>query len=132
MQTTGSITSRLGGSNSASGYIAANAFCGVPAIEPNGTTITSQAACPTCATLYGSSGLGIILGPGNVNWDTSILKTTHITEKTTIQFRTDFFNILNHPQFSNPGVEQNTNTFGVITTTSTNPRIVQFALKFLF
>jgi hypothetical protein len=133
IQSSGGITSRLGGSNSANGYIVANAFCAQPAIEPDGVTVTSQAACPTCATLFGSSGLGIILGPGNVNWDTSFLKTTKITEKTTIQFRTDFFNILNHPQFSNPGVAQNTpNTFGVITTTAVNPRIIQFALKFMF
>ncbi|MBV9769662.1 MAG: hypothetical protein JOZ32_08835, partial [Bryobacterales bacterium] len=133
LQTTGSLTSRLGGSNSANGYIVANAFCAPPAIMPDGVTVTSQAACPTCATLYGNSGLGIIQGPGNVNWDTSFMKTTHITEKQTLQFRTDFFNILNHPQFSNPGLQQSTpNTFGVITATSVNPRIIQFGLKFIF
>ncbi len=103
IQTSGGITSRLGGSNSANGYINTSAFCAQPAIMPDGVTITSQAACPTCATLFGSSGLGIILGPGNVNWDTSFMKTTHITEKHTLQFRADFFNILNHPQFANPG-----------------------------
>jgi len=133
IQTSGSLTSRLGGSNSVNGYITANAFCDTPAIEPNGTTITTQAACPTCATLYGDSGLGIILGPGNVNWDTSIMKTTKITEKQIVQFRTDFFNILNHPQFANPGLQQSTpNTFGVITATAVNPRIIQFGLKYIF
>ncbi len=131
--TSGGMTSRLGGSNSANGYFNASDFCSQPAIEPDGVTVTSQAACPTCATLFGSSGLGAILGPGNVNWDTSILKTTKITERTTVQFRTDFFNILNHAQFSPPGVAQETpNTFGVITTTAVNPRIIQFALKFMF
>lgn len=131
--TTGGMSSRLGGSNSANGYLVANAFCAQPAIEPDGVTQTTQAACPTCATLFGSSGLGIILGPGNVNWDTSILKTIHLTEKQTLQFRADFFNILNHPQFANPGVAQNTpNTFGIITATATNPRIIQFGLKFMF
>jgi len=133
VQTSGSMTSRLGGSNSANGYINTSAFCAQPAIMPDGVTETTQAACPTCATLFGDSGLGILLGPGNVNWDTSILKTTKITEKQTIQLRADFFNILNHPQFSNPGVAQDQpNTFGVITTTAVNPRIVQFALKYMF
>jgi len=133
IQTSGSLTSRLGGSNSANGYITSNAFCDTPAIESNGVTITSQAACPTCATLYGNSGLGIILGPGNVNWDTSIMKTTKLTEKQIVQFRTDFFNILNHPQFANPGLQQSTpNTFGVITATAVNPRIIQFGLKYIF
>jgi hypothetical protein len=133
IQSGGGLTSRLGGSNSANGYLVANAFCAQPAIDPNGLTETTQAACPTCATLFGSSGLGIIEGPGNVNWDTSVIKTTKITEKTTVQFRTDFFNILNHPQFANPGVAQNAaNSFGVITATAVNPRIIQFALKFMF
>jgi hypothetical protein len=133
IQTSGSITSRLGGSNSANGYLNTAQFCGMPAIMPDGVTQTTALACPTCGTLYGDSGLGIVLGPGNVNWDTSIMKTTKITEKHTIQFRADFFNILNHPQFSNPGVQQSTpNTFGVITTTSANPRIIQFGLKYMF
>jgi len=133
IQTGGSITSRLGGTNSTNGYINTAEFCGMPAIEPDGVTTTTAAACPTCGTLYGDSGLGIILGPGNVNWDTSFMKTTKFAEKYTIQFRADFFNILNHPQFMNPGLQQSTpNTFGVITGTSTNPRIVQFSLKFMF
>jgi Carboxypeptidase regulatory-like domain len=133
LQTSGGITSRLGGALSPNGYINTSDFCAQPAIMPDGVTVTSQAACPTCATLFGDSGLGIILGPGNVNWDTSFMKTTHLTEQHIIQFRADFFNILNHPQFSNPGVAQNTpNAFGVITTTAVNPRIVQFALKYIF
>jgi len=133
IQTSGGITSRLGGSNSANGYIVNNAFCATPAIMADGVTETTQAACPTCATLFGNSGLGIILGPGQVNWDTSLMKTTKITEKQTVQFRTDFFNILNHPQFANPGLQQSTpNTFGVITATAVNPRIIQFGLKYIF
>ncbi len=48
------------------GYFNVNAFCPAPAIMPNGTTVTTQAACPTCATLFGSTGLGILLGPGPV------------------------------------------------------------------
>ncbi len=134
IQTSGGITSRLGGANSLNGYInTTTGFCAQPAIMPDGVTETTQAACPTCATLFGSSGLGIILGPGNVNWDTSFMKTTHLTEKHILQFRADFFNILNHPQFANPGVDQSeSTTFGVITATSTNPRIIQFALKYMF
>ncbi len=133
LQTSGGITSRLGGALSSNGYINVNGFCPQPAIMPDGVTVTTQAACPTCATLFGDSGLGIILGPGNVNWDTSFMKTTHITERHILQFRADFFNILNHPQFSNPGVAENTpNTFGVITTTSTSPRVIQFGLKYMF
>jgi hypothetical protein len=85
------------------------------------------------ATAYGNSGLGILLGPGQLNFDGSLIKTTKITEKQTLQFRAEFFNFLNHPQFGNPATARNTpGTFGQITTTSTNPRLIQLALKYYF
>jgi hypothetical protein len=110
---------------------------------PNGTTVTTQAACPTCATLFGNTGMGIMLGPGQFNFDASILKTTRVTEKSTLQFRAEFFNLLNHPQFNNLGLSAGT-SFGAsipqpltagsstITSTSVNPRVIQLGLKFIF
>lgn len=84
-------------------------------------------------TLFGNSGPGIILGPGNFNWDITIVKTFRITERQQVIFRTEFFNAFNHPQFANPatGVD-NPATFGQITATSVNPRLIQFALKYYF
>ena len=70
------IKQRLGGSSGGPGYFNASAFCAGPAIRPDGVTVTTQAACPTCATLFGSSGAGILLGPGQVNFHASLLKTT--------------------------------------------------------
>ena len=70
---------------------------------PDGVTVTTQAACPACATLFGDSGIGILLGPGQVNFDTSLMKTTKATERLTVQFRADAFNLFNHPQFSSIG-----------------------------
>ena len=99
--TPGGIESRLGGYSGGPGYFNPSAFCAAPAIMPDGVTVTTQAACPTCATLFGSTGMGILLGPGQFNFDASVLKTTRITEKTTLQLRLEFFNILNHPQFAN-------------------------------
>jgi hypothetical protein len=85
------------------------------------------------ATAYGNSGLGILLGPGQFNWDASLIKTTNFTEKQTLEFRTEFFNLFNHPQFGNPATSGNTpSTFGQITATSTNPRLIQLALKYIF
>ena len=88
----------------------------------------------TAQPLFGNSGIGIILGPGQVNFDFSVLKVTPITEKQSVQFRAEFFNGFNHPQFDNPVTTQNTagSTFGVIQSTATNPRIIQFALKYIF
>jgi hypothetical protein len=142
--TPGGIESRLGGYSGGPGYFNVNAFCPAPAIEPNGTTITTQAACPTCATLFGGTGLGILLGPGQVNFDASLIKTTHITERATLQIRAEFFNLLNHPQFANldPGsgtggtVSQLPNVFaagaGTAVATSVNPRVIQLGAKFVF
>ena len=86
------------------------------------------------ATACGNVGLGAVLGPGQNNWDMSLSKTTSVfREGQTVEFRAEFFNIWNHPQFSNPTVGSNSlATFGEITTASVSPRIVQFALKYSF
>ena len=143
-RTSGGIESRLGGYSGGQGYFNPNAFCPAPAIEPDGVTITSQAACPTCATLFGNSGQGILLGPGQFNFDVSLIKTTKITEKTTLQIRAEFFNLANHPQFATISPTTGTggtvaslpNVFaagaGTITSTSVNPRIIQLGAKFIF
>jgi hypothetical protein len=113
-------------------YFNPASFVPTPAIEPNGT-ITTQAACSSCATLFGNTGQGIFLGPGQVNFDASIIKTTIFREKHTVQFRAEFFNLANHPQFANPGnAVQTPATFGLINATTTAPRIIQLALKYLF
>ena len=129
-----------------------NVFCGPPAILPNGTTIfysnataSASAQCQVanggnpCATLYGNAGAGILKGPGQFNFDTAFLKTTHVTENVVVQFRAEFFNLFNHPQFSDPGAVGNVdNTLAdvvannKITDTSVGPRVIQFGLKILF
>ena len=122
-------------------------------MSPTGTVYysapssTGQAQCAvanpgiTCGTLYGNSGPGIVLGPGQFNFDISVLKTTRIRESQTIQFRAEFFNAFNDPQFTNPNSGQGSiyslpnfaaGNFGQITSTSVNPRIVQLALKYIF
>ena len=99
---------------------------------PNGT-ITTQGACSSCATLFGNTGQGIFLGPGQVNFDASIIKSTLFREKHMVQFRVEFYNLANHPQFANPGnAVQTPATFGLINATTTAPRIIQIALKYQF
>jgi hypothetical protein len=86
-------------------------------------------------TGFGNSGLGIALGPGQNNWDMSLGKTAKLgllNENTAVEFRAEFFNAFNHPQFADPSTDVNSSTFGMITGSSVNPRLVQFALKFLF
>jgi Carboxypeptidase regulatory-like domain len=83
---------------------------------------------------FGNYGFGNILGPGQDNWDMSLAKQFRIHEAQSLEFRTEIYNTFNHPQFSNlPGSDvQNGTGMGQITTTSVNPRVIQFALKFLF
>jgi Carboxypeptidase regulatory-like domain/TonB-dependent Receptor Plug Domain len=97
------------------------------------------------ATDYGNSAVGIATGPGQFNWDISIVKNTQITERVRMQFRSDFYNAFNHPQFAPPqgtnfgtvGFENVGNftatpTGNFITATSVNPRLIQFGVHFFF
>jgi hypothetical protein len=83
-------------------------------------------------TGYGGDGLGALLGPGENNWDMSLAKTFKVRESQTLEFRTEFFNAFNHPQFLNPSTNVALGSFGQIGATSVNPRLIQFALKYLF
>ena len=68
------------------------------------------------------------------NFDFSIFKRTTFGpgERMNVEFRTEFFNLFNHPQFAAPNTTQVSPNFGVVTSTLGNPRLVQFALKFAF
>jgi hypothetical protein len=73
-------------------------------------------------------------GPGINNFDMALLKDTQITERTSVQFRAEAFNIFNHAQFNNPSGDINNSGaggFGFVTS-ARDPRIMQLALKVLF
>ncbi len=97
------------------------------------------AGTPGCGTSFlGNLGRNVIIGPGFSNFDFSILKNTKVTEFLRVQFRAEFFNIFNHPNFNQPGRLVGTSTFGKILNTRTQPgdngsaRQIQFALKLIF
>jgi hypothetical protein len=74
-------------------------------------------------------------GPGQANVDLSLSKNIPIkwpSEGTSLQFRTEFYNALNHPQFANPDTNFTSPTFGVISSTAVNPRVIQLALRLAF
>ena len=70
-------------------------------------------------------------GPGLANVDFSILKNAELTDGTTLQFRAEFFNFLNTPNFLNPNVFFGTPGFGRILAAN-NGREVQFGIKLIF
>jgi hypothetical protein len=90
----------------------------------------SSFALPATGT-FGNLAKGTLTGPGIVNWDFSTAKVFHITERYRVQFRGEFFNVLNHPNFNNPGASISAAGFGTIRG-ARDPRIGQMALKLYF
>jgi len=119
-----------------------------PPCVPGPTMLPSDAQVvqnPSLAT-YGTLPRNYLRGPGYINLDMALSKTTTITERTKLEFRAEFFNIFNHANFLNPGVTNNNNgsytgsgpgsninssLFGQITSTY-DPRIIQLALRLSF
>jgi hypothetical protein len=87
---------------------------------------------PNKGQVFGTSGIGVMRGPGLVNFDFTLAKDLRLTESKYFQFRTEFFNAFNHANFGLPSLDIASSTFGTIRVTATPARIVQFALKFYF
>ncbi len=84
-------------------------------------------------TGFGNCGVGILRGPGQRNLDLGIQRTFAIAENHALQFRSEFFNFTNTPQFGQPVSDRAAGlAFGLISSTVSNPRIIQFALKYNF
>jgi hypothetical protein len=80
---------------------------------------------------YGTSGRAVITGPGRIGIDLSLVKAIRFSEHTNLQFRSEFFNAFNHPNFLPPNKLLGNTTFGRITA-ARDPRIIQFGLKLAF
>jgi hypothetical protein len=82
---------------------------------------------------YGNSAPNSLWGPGIVTWDMGAFKNFRFFERWNLQFRSEFFNTLNHANFRNPQANISVpTTVGKIIATSTDPRVVQFALRLEF
>jgi hypothetical protein len=80
---------------------------------------------------FGDSGRNILDGPGYQNVNFSLVKNTAIREAAIIQFRTEFFNLFNHPNFGLPDNFVGSPSFGRLISAD-SPRRIQFGLKLLF
>ena len=110
---------------------------GTPAkwFDPN--AFLAPANTPANAGFYGNLRRNTLIGPGLATWDFSALKDTRIREQLNFQFRAEIFNILNRANFNQPNAVVFTPsgvspTAGVITSTTTTARQVQFGLKLLW
>ena len=92
----------------------------------------NTAAFVRSGNLFGDSGRNILRGPSQRNTDLSINKNIAITERVKLEWRSEFFNILNITNFANPGGSITAASYGVIRNTTGNPRVIQMALKLGF
>jgi hypothetical protein len=81
---------------------------------------------------FGNSGRGMFRAPGQWTVDFSLFKDIPITERFKLQFRSEFFNLLNHANFGGPSTSLDSASYGTIRGTTVNARLVQFALKLMF
>lgn len=92
---------------------------------------------------FGNAGRNIISGPPFKNFDFALIKSTRIAEAANVEFRAEFFNVFNHPNFALPANIESAPNFGAISQTpdvaqnnvglgSGGPRLIQFGLKFSF
>ena len=97
-----------------------------------GTTWLDRSAFrePVAGTL-GNSGVGVVRGPGLKQFDFSVHKLFPIKERMNLEFRTEFFNLTNTPQFNAPNRSASSATFGEVTSAQ-GERNIQFALKLNF
>jgi hypothetical protein len=94
-------------------YFNASAF----ATQPTGT--------------FGDLGRDALTGPGSIQFDAAFSRRFHLKERWDLDFRSDFFNIMNHGNWNNPTTSIASATFGQVTAFG-SPRIIQMALKLYF
>jgi hypothetical protein len=131
----------------AAGYINLNCFAlpvQTPAIASLCVPFSNTSTPNTCSNLLGSGGRNEIYGPGLIDFDFSLVKDTHITERLNVEFRAEIFNLFNRANFNPPLVNNvlfnqdgssnapPNGTAGALDSTSTSSRQVQFALKLIF
>jgi hypothetical protein len=107
-----------------SGYFDTSCFTSPPIIGADGI-----------GTGFGNSATGIVDGPSQANIDLAFSKNMVLHwrhETSSLQFRAEFYNALNHPQFAQPDTNFTSPTFGFISSTAVSARVGQLAVKLAF
>jgi hypothetical protein len=98
-------------------------FFAVPIASLDGETVADHP---------GNLGRNTFRNAGWSNVDFAVAKDTHIVERVSLQFRCEFFNLLNQHAFSIPGRNLGSNDFGISTSTMFDPRQIQLGLRLIF
>jgi hypothetical protein len=136
---TGDIHARL------NGYLNPANFSPVPVLPANQALCNPNQPNPTivpnsnyCVIGFGDLGRNTYRGPHQQNWDFSLIKNFKLTERQSLRFTTDFFNMWNHANFANPAVTDvetialPNSPFGKIVSSRGVPRLIQFSLRYAF
>jgi hypothetical protein len=114
-----------------------NSFAGPIILEKQTQWFDPRAFDIPAAGTWGNLGRGVFRGPGLTSVDLSFSKNTAVSEKVNMQFRTELFNAFNHTNLGTPNpIVFSGNAIspsaGLITSTATTARQIQFALKLVF
>ncbi|MGP8246130.1 MAG: carboxypeptidase regulatory-like domain-containing protein [Bryobacteraceae bacterium] len=110
-----------------------NAFiCADSVANVGASTLSPNCVAATAATAaFGNLGRNALYGPGSIQWDMAVSRQFAFKERWKLEFRSDFFNIMNHANWNNPAGSLTSSTFGQVTGFGT-PRQIQMAMKLYF
>jgi Carboxypeptidase regulatory-like domain/TonB-dependent Receptor Plug Domain len=108
----------------------------VPGVSISGAKTVNEwfntsAFVPPPPGFFGTAPNGSIIGPGTIDFDMSFYKNFKVTERTKLQFRSNFYNIFNHTNFNGVATTLGAGDFGQVIS-ARDPRIIEFALRFEF
>lgn len=104
-----------------------------PAAFAGGCNNAAYANNPSCVPLgsFGNAARDILHAPGTIQWDMSLSRKFVIRERYRLEFKSEFFNIMNHANWNAPATGLTSSTFGQVTTFG-SPRLIQLGLKAYF
>ncbi len=104
-----------------------------PAAFVGGCTTAAYSTNPYCVPLgsFGNAGRDVMHGPGTIQWDMSATRRFRFSERYKMEFRADFFNIMNHANWGSPAAGLTSSTLGQITSFG-SPRLIQMNMKLFF
>jgi hypothetical protein len=117
-------------------FVRPNAVPGVSWQEPNGQNTAAHFFNPAAFSMpapftFGNVGRNTVIGPGVIDFDLTVGRPIRLSERFSLQLRGEFFNALNHPNYSVIGRIINSNTFAQALS-QLDPRELQFGAKVIF
>jgi hypothetical protein len=130
----GTDPANIGNTIGSVNYGRANLICNPKLSHPTSSEWFNTACFAHPVNEYGDSGRGILTGPAFDNVDFSLMKKVPVTERVSVQFRAESFNLFNIQNYNVPGATFGSGGFGVINSLApgANPRQLQFSLRASF